>query len=138
MVLLVQLIQIVQLIQKGEFLMDIILSSKIPIFEQIVQKIKMYIDSSILKEDEKLPSVRELALSLSINPNTVAKAYAILEEEGYIYSLIKKGYFVSKKTSDDSYLKAKEKFENDLSEALRFLSFSEIMNIIEEKKKEVK
>lgn len=118
--------------------MNIILSSKIPIFEQIVQKIKMYIDSSILKEYEKLPSVRELALSLSINPNTVAKAYGILEEEGYIYSLTKKGYFVSKKPNDDAYLKAKEKFENDLSEALKFLSLNDVMNIIEEKKKEVK
>ena len=91
-----------------------------------IEKIKMYIDSSILKEDEKLPSVRELALSLSINPNTVAKAYGILEEEGYIYSLIKKGYFVSKKPNDDAYLKAKEKFENDLQAQSAYVSFERI------------
>ncbi|MGN1295621.1 MAG: GntR family transcriptional regulator [Bacilli bacterium] len=118
--------------------MNIILSSKIPIFEQIVQKIKMYIDSSVLKEDEKLPSVRELAISLSINPNTVAKAYGLLEEEKYIYSLPKKGYFVCKKNDDDLLSKAKERFENALDEALEVLSINDVIEIIQKRKGDTK
>jgi GntR family transcriptional regulator len=79
--------------------MLISLNSKNPIFEQIVSQIIVFIDAGVLSSDEKLPSVRELAVDLSINPNTVARAYMSLEEQGYIYSLNKKGYFIKKQTS---------------------------------------
>ena len=48
-----------------------------------------------MKQDEKLPSVRSLATQLSINPNTIQRAYNELEAEGYIYSVAGKGSFVS-------------------------------------------
>ncbi len=68
-----------------------------PIYEQIKDKIKELIISGVLKEDDKVPSVRELASTLTINPNTIQKAYRDLEAEGYIYSLRAKGSFVSPK-----------------------------------------
>ena len=68
-----------------------------PIYEQIKDKIKELIILGVLKQDDKIPSVRELAGMLTINPNTIQKAYRDLETEGYIYSLRAKGSFVSPK-----------------------------------------
>lgn len=69
------------------------------IFEQIKKQIIRFISTGILIPNEKLPSVRTLAQELNINPNTVQKAYQELESEGYVYTLVKKGVFVSDKTS---------------------------------------
>lgn len=71
------------------------LQGKETIYEQIKNQIIKFINAGVLKADDKLPSVRELASSLGINPNTVQKAYSELEADGYIYSLNKKGNFVS-------------------------------------------
>lgn len=68
--------------------------SRIPIYEQLVEKIKELIVHKVLKSDEHLPSVRELALELTVNPNTIQKAYRELERLGYIYSIPGKGSFV--------------------------------------------
>ena len=65
------------------------------IYEQITDGIKELIISSVLNTDEKLPSVRELSVSLTVNPNTVQKAYRQLETDGYIYSIQGKGNFVA-------------------------------------------
>ncbi|GBF11501.1 MULTISPECIES: GntR family transcriptional regulator [Tepidibacillus] len=69
--------------------------SRRPIYEQLVDKIKESIISQILKPDEKLPSVRMLSKELTINPNTIQKAYSELERQGYIYSIPGKGNFVA-------------------------------------------
>lgn len=66
-----------------------------PIYEQIKDKIKTLIITGVLKENDKVPSVRELAAMLTINPNTIQKAYRDLEIEGYLYSLRAKGSFVA-------------------------------------------
>ena len=66
-----------------------------PIYEQIVDKFKMLILRGVLCPDEKIPSVRNLAVELSINPNTIQRAYAELERQGYIYTVKGKGNFVS-------------------------------------------
>ncbi|NSW83439.1 MAG: GntR family transcriptional regulator [Syntrophothermus sp.] len=66
-----------------------------PLYEQIKEKIKTLIISGVLKPDERIPSVRELAQSLTVNPNTIQKAYKDLEAEGFIYSVRAKGSFVS-------------------------------------------
>ena len=66
-----------------------------PIYEQIVDNIQMLIVKGIFEEGTQLPSVRSLAAELSINPNTIQKAYAILEKDGYLYSVRGKGMFVS-------------------------------------------
>jgi len=70
-----------------------------PLYEQIKEKIKVLIISGVLKPNERVPSVRELAQSLTINPNTIHKAYKELELEGYIYSIRAKGSFVTPITS---------------------------------------
>ena len=70
-----------------------------PIYEQIKDAIRRLILTGIMVEDEKLPSVRELAQQLSINPNTIQRAYRELETEGCIYSVAGKGSFVAKAAS---------------------------------------
>jgi len=66
-----------------------------PIYEQIVEKMSELMIRGALSENSPLPSVRNLAAELSINPNTVQRAYIELEREGYIYSVKGKGSFVS-------------------------------------------
>lgn len=64
------------------------------IYLEIAQRYKEYIRQGIIRNGEKLPSVRVAAGELSVNPNTVAKAYAKLEQDGYIRTLPKKGVYV--------------------------------------------
>lgn len=66
-----------------------------PIYEQVKEGICRLIISGAIKEHEKLPSVRELASSLAINPNTIQRAYKELDAEGYIYSAAGKGSFAA-------------------------------------------
>jgi len=66
-----------------------------PLYEQIKDKIKALIIRNILSANEQLPSVRDLAANLTLNPNTIQKAYRDLEQEGYIYSVRGKGNFVA-------------------------------------------
>ena len=66
-----------------------------PIYEQIKDDLRKLIVTGAMKPDEKLPSVRALAQQLSINPNTIQRAYNELESEGYIYSVPGKGSFAS-------------------------------------------
>lgn len=69
--------------------------SRKPIYEQLTDKVKEMIMHGILRADEQLPSVRALSSQLTVNPNTIQKAYRELEREGYIYSLQGKGNFVA-------------------------------------------
>lgn len=66
-----------------------------PIYEQIVEKFKTMILKGVLQPDEQMPSVRNLAMELSINPNTIQKAYAQLEREGFIYTVKGRGNFIA-------------------------------------------
>lgn len=66
-----------------------------PIYEQLVDRLKEGILRGVWKEEEQLPSVRSLAIDLSINPNTIQRAYAELERQGFIYSVKGKGSFVA-------------------------------------------
>lgn len=65
-----------------------------PFYEQIQERIRSMITSGAMAPGEKLPSVRELAVQLAINPNTIQRAYRELERDGYIYSVSGKGSFV--------------------------------------------
>lgn len=84
---------------------DIDLMSRIPIYEQLYRKVTELVLRGVLKEQDKLPSVRNLAMDLSVNPNTVAKAYSLLERDGIIYSLAGRGSFIAK--SDASLVQKK-------------------------------
>ena len=66
-----------------------------PIYEKVKDSLRQLIFSGALGEGEKLPSVRELAVSLTVNPNTIQRAYRELEQEGTIVSVPGKGSFVA-------------------------------------------
>ena len=66
-----------------------------PIYEQVRDGLRSLMVTGVLAAGEKLPSVRSLATELAINPNTIQRAYAELEAEGYIYSVTGKGSFVA-------------------------------------------
>lgn len=77
--------------------MKITLKGKENVYEQIVNEYKRFITLNIIRYEEKLPSCRGLAVELGVNPNTVARAYSVLENEGYIKVIPKKGVYVSYK-----------------------------------------
>ena len=66
-----------------------------PLYEQIIERFQDLMYQEVLKENEKLPSVRSLAMELSINPNTIQRAYTELERQGFNYSVKGKGSFVA-------------------------------------------
>ena len=70
-----------------------------PIYEQVVERFQELMVREVLKEDDQLPSVRNLAMDLSINPNTIQRAYAELERQGFIYSIKGKGSFVAENSN---------------------------------------
>jgi len=71
-----------------------------PIFKQITTQIKKYVALGILKPKDKLPSTREMASELGVNPNTIRKAYSILENEGVIVTISTKGTFIADNPSE--------------------------------------
>ena len=78
-------------------MLDMRLSQPGPIYEQIKAELRRLVISGGLEEGEQLPSVRELAAHLAINPNTIQRAFRELEAEGYLYASPGKGWFVSYK-----------------------------------------
>lgn len=85
--------------------------SRKPIYEQIVEKFQLLIVKGVLLPDSQMPSVRALAVELAINPNTIQKAYAMLEQQGYIYPVKGRGNFVTD-NQDVLQQKRQEFFEN--------------------------
>lgn len=97
-----------------------------PIYEQIEDSFKKLIISGAMKPDEKLPSVRTLAMELSINPNTIQRAYNELESSGYLYSVPGKGNFVCPlKEADTSHITEIEQKIRELISELRYLNVPE-------------
>ncbi len=74
------------------------LKSRKSIYEQVVDNLKELIVHGVLKPDDKLPSVRDLSGQITVNPNTVQKAYAELERQGYVYMVSGLGTFVASGT----------------------------------------
>ena len=72
-----------------------------PIYEQLEEKLRRLILSGAIAEGQRLPSVRELASQLAINPNTIQRAYRELEQAGFIYSVPGKGSFAGKLSGVD-------------------------------------
>ncbi len=125
--------------RKGDriYMFQLDLKSRKSIYEQIVDNFKELIISGILAEDEKLPSVRELSASLTVNPNTAQKAYRELERQGYLYVVPGLGTFVAKQGAreiDQAYL---SETKGKISAALKELTYmglsrDEIKKILEE------
>lgn len=97
-----------------------------PLYEQIKEKIRRLITTGVLTADEKLPSVRELAAQLAINPNTIQRAYRELESDGYIYRVSGRGTFVAEIPEENAPRK-KELMASleDIVTELLFLSVTE-------------
>ncbi len=97
--------------------------SRTPIYKQIIEQIEKYVAVGILKPDEQIPAVRELATSLGINPNTVKKAYTELERKGVTKTLSTKGTFISNNTEKVVEQKIEEKIKKikDLVEEIEQL-----------------
>lgn len=72
-----------------------------PIYEQVKDGLRRLMVTGVIQEGEKLPSVRIMAGTLAINPNTIQRAYEALEAEGYVYSVPGKGSFASPNTGVD-------------------------------------
>ena len=88
-----------------------------PIYEQVVEKIQLLIVRGVLAPDSQLPSVRKLAMELSINPNTIQRAYAELEQQGFIYPVKGRGNFVSPNV--ELIQRQKELYYRDLKKIVR-------------------
>ena len=71
--------------------------SRIPVYEQLIRQTEKFILLGVLKEGDKLPSVRQLSAELSINPNTIQKAFTELDRRGIIFSVNGRGNFVADK-----------------------------------------
>ena len=73
-----------------------------PIYEQVRDGLRRLMVSGVIQEGEQLPSVRAMATSLAINPNTIQRAYELLEAEGYVSSVPSKGSFAAPHSQVDS------------------------------------
>ena len=109
----------------GEIVIQLNYRDASPIYEQVKDGFRHLIIQRVLTKDEKLPSVRELATSLTINPNTIQRAYRELEQEGYVYTIPGKGSFVAGVPETDGRRKKEllDSFDKTVKE-LKFLGMS--------------
>ena len=112
--------------------MDYIFDNERPIYVQLVEKLRIEIVSGKLKSGERIPSVRELALTARVNPNTMQKALAELESEGLIYTERTNGKYVTDNKKLIEKIKrelAEEKVNNFLEDMKNIgISSDEIVN----------
>ena len=108
-----------------------------PLYEQVTEKLEELMFSGVLPPDSRLPSVRSMATELSINPNTIQRAYAELERQGYIYSVKGRGSFVA----DNRQIRERKRqeiwekqFDAAIEEGLRIgVSYQDMIKILEER-----
>ena len=108
--------------------------SRTPVYQQLYDDVVRLASLGILKSNTKLPPVRVLATELGINPNTVQKAYKMLESDGYIYSTVGRGSFVSEKLGQNEAekIEAKNKLKESASDAYKKgVTKEEIISIVD-------
>ena len=86
-----------------------------PLYEQIAERFQSLVLCGVLEKDAAVPSVRSLAMELSVNPNTIQRAYAELERRGILYTVSGKGNFVSDVET------ARKRQETEITEEIREL-----------------
>lgn len=99
------------------------LKSRKSIYEQVMDQLKEQIMTGQMATGEKLPSVRELSKSITVNPNTVQKTYRELERQGYVYTTSGVGTFVADRSEIHADLPALQKAQENLDDAFRQLLF---------------
>jgi len=118
------------------------LKSRKALYEQIVDRFKELIIKDVLKADEQLPSVRDLAKELTINPNTIQKAYRELERQGYIYTVKGRGNFVSpriERVDNEKIKNLKHHVQEKIAELIYLgVERKELLELIETTYREVK
>ncbi len=99
-----------------------------PLYQQIIEKVENLALNGILKPEAKLPSVRTLAMELSINPNTIQRAYQELEKNGVIYTVQGKGCFIAQSIQELKDSKIEDFWQElkDLIAKAKLLGISEI------------
>lgn len=109
--------------------------ARTPVYEQIRVQLEKFILSGIMKPGDQLPSVRSLSLELSINPNTILKAYSELDTRGVIQAVPGRGYFVCEKALDILGRSARRRLEGLMTEfrdmALAGIDKSELYRLID-------
>jgi GntR family transcriptional regulator len=98
------------------FLLDI--KSGIPFYRQIIDQVKTAIATGMLEPGYKLPTVRQLAVELSINPNTVSRAYTELELTGLVETQMGSGTFISQREVEQDYLERRRMLDQICQELL--------------------
>lgn len=100
------------------FVIDVM--SRVPVYEQIINQVEEQILTGLLNSGDKMPSVRSLSVSLSINPNTIQKAYTELDRKKLIVTVPGKGSFISQEALDILGASSRERCQNSsrLSENL--------------------
>lgn len=109
--------------------------SRTPVYQQLYDDVVRLASLGVLKSNTKLPPVRVLATELGINPKTVSKAYKMLEADGYIYSTVGRGSFVSDKLCQDEAEKiaTRQELKIALKKAYKKgVTKEEIVNMIEQ------
>lgn len=102
-------------------------TSRIPLYEQIVERFQMLIIKGGLPSGSQMPSVRALAIDLSLNPNTIQKAYSLLEQQGYIFSVKGRGNFVA-----DVHAQIREKQNRCKTDLKKLVTHARELGISEE------
>lgn len=107
-----------------------------PMYEQVIEKFQQMILCGAMEPETPMPSVRGLAMELSVNPNTIQRAYQELERDGYIYTVKGKGSFVSEarlKAADSKRLEIKQSLAQTIDKAIGVgISSDEIENMVKE------
>lgn len=112
------------------------LMSRTPVYEQIIEQIGTFVLKGVLKAGDQIPSVRSLSIQLSINPNTIQKAYSELDRNGIICTVPGKGSFISQ----EAEMNLRNLKRNQLGElktivemlALAGVSKEEILNTVDD------
>ena len=117
--------------------------SSVPIYEQLIRKIKENIMKGYLNPGDHLPSVRKMARELNVTPNTVQKAYSMLEQERGIMTVRGKGAFVADKKPEIDNRQKLEELKREIKPLIMELLYSgveksDIINMIEEFFEEIK
>ena len=109
--------------------------SRTPVYEQLVEQVEKFILTGILSEGDKVPSVRSLSMELSVNPNTIQKAFSELDRRGLISSVPGKGCFVAERARESLQVSKRGNLEGLSSQirelALAGVSKEEILSCVE-------
>lgn len=109
--------------------------SPTPVYKQLYENVIRLVSFGALKPNDKLPPVRTLAGELGINPNTVSKAYSMLENDGYIYSAVGRGSFISENfdSREAEKIEVKKVIKNNLQTAFGVgVKRDEVLEILDE------